>query len=247
MRSALFRRVPADPPISKFCMTAKPSRWPSGAVRRPNGSRCASRTRPARSCSPSPSAPMSASPRDSPTATASGSPPGSPRCRSGSIFEPAPWCPSRRPHRIVHWSTIRGVTQATRAAPASRSSPSRGEATASGAAGAGVPRGGGQEGFRRRRETHTAKLGIAAKRITVRDTKSRWGSCSASGALNFSWRLILAPPFVLDYLAAPRGGASARAQPLHRFWRRSPTSSAPAPTRRKAGSSATAATLHRIG
>jgi hypothetical protein len=33
-------------------------------------------------------------------------------------------------------------------------------------------------------------------------SKSRWGSCSSTGGLNFSWRLILAPPFVLDYLAA---------------------------------------------
>jgi len=36
----------------------------------------------------------------------------------------------------------------------------------------------------------------------LRDTVSRWGSCSSTGGLNFSWRLILAPPFVLDYLAA---------------------------------------------
>ena len=36
----------------------------------------------------------------------------------------------------------------------------------------------------------------------MRDTTSRWGSCSSSAALNFSWRLILAPPYVLDYLAA---------------------------------------------
>jgi predicted metal-dependent hydrolase len=36
----------------------------------------------------------------------------------------------------------------------------------------------------------------------LRDTTSRWGSCSSTGALNFSWRLILAPCFVLDYLAA---------------------------------------------
>jgi predicted metal-dependent hydrolase len=38
--------------------------------------------------------------------------------------------------------------------------------------------------------------------ITIRDQRSRWGSCSASGGLNFSWRLIMAPPHVLDYLAA---------------------------------------------
>ena len=49
---------------------------------------------------------------------------------------------------------------------------------------------------------HTAALGVPARRLTVRDTTSRWGSCSAKGSLSFSWRLILAPPFVLDYLAA---------------------------------------------
>jgi predicted metal-dependent hydrolase len=43
---------------------------------------------------------------------------------------------------------------------------------------------------------------VSPKRIVLRDTASRWGSCSSTGRLNFSWRLILAPPFVLDYLAA---------------------------------------------
>jgi len=38
--------------------------------------------------------------------------------------------------------------------------------------------------------------------ITIRDTRSRWGSCSPSGALNFSWRLVLAPEWVLDYVVA---------------------------------------------
>jgi predicted metal-dependent hydrolase len=49
---------------------------------------------------------------------------------------------------------------------------------------------------------HTQKLGLSARRIVLKDTTSRWGSCSTSGTLNFSWRLILAPSFVLDYLAA---------------------------------------------
>jgi predicted metal-dependent hydrolase len=49
---------------------------------------------------------------------------------------------------------------------------------------------------------HTATLRVSAKRLTLRDTTTRWGSCSSAGALNFSWRLIMAPPFVLDYLAA---------------------------------------------
>ncbi|MEL7026412.1 MAG: SprT family zinc-dependent metalloprotease [Pseudomonadota bacterium] len=48
----------------------------------------------------------------------------------------------------------------------------------------------------------TEDLGRPASAITLRDTRSRWGSCSASGRLMFSWRLILAPPKVLDYVAA---------------------------------------------
>ena len=49
---------------------------------------------------------------------------------------------------------------------------------------------------------YAAALGIAPKRLTLRDTTTRWGSCSSAGALSFSWRLAMAPPFVLDYLAA---------------------------------------------
>ncbi|MCR4588314.1 MAG: M48 family metallopeptidase [Lachnospiraceae bacterium] len=36
--------------------------------------------------------------------------------------------------------------------------------------------------------------------ISIRDQKTRWGSCSSKGGLNFSWRLVLAPPQVLDYV-----------------------------------------------
>ena len=49
---------------------------------------------------------------------------------------------------------------------------------------------------------HAATLGVGVRRITLRDTTSRWGSCSSSHALSFSWRLVMAPPHVLDYLAA---------------------------------------------
>lgn len=46
------------------------------------------------------------------------------------------------------------------------------------------------------------RLGRPFGRITLRDPHSRWGSCSRKGDLSFSWRLILAPPSVLDYVVA---------------------------------------------
>lgn len=49
---------------------------------------------------------------------------------------------------------------------------------------------------------YAQELGVGFKRIGIRDQSSRWGSCNSDGVLSFSWRLILAPPYVLDYLAA---------------------------------------------
>ena len=51
-------------------------------------------------------------------------------------------------------------------------------------------------------ERHAGPLGVRPARITIRDTTSRWGSCSRSGTLSFSWRLVLAPPEALDAVAA---------------------------------------------
>ncbi|MBV8979086.1 MAG: M48 family metallopeptidase [Alphaproteobacteria bacterium] len=53
-----------------------------------------------------------------------------------------------------------------------------------------------------RTREYAARVGLKPRRLTVRDTASRWGSCSTSRSLSFSWRLILAPPFVLDYVVA---------------------------------------------
>ncbi len=53
-----------------------------------------------------------------------------------------------------------------------------------------------------RSEIHARTLGVSFNRLSVRDTKSRWGSCSSAGALSYSWRVILAPEGALDYLAA---------------------------------------------
>jgi predicted metal-dependent hydrolase len=66
---------------------------------------------------------------------------------------------------------------------------------------------------------HAESLGVKVKRISVRDQSSRWGSCSSAGVLSFSWRLILAPPFVLDYLAAHEVAHLVELNHSPRFWR----------------------------
>jgi hypothetical protein len=67
-------------------------------------------------------------------------------------------------------------------------------------------------------EIHARKLGLNARRVSVRDQSSRWGSCSASGVLSFSWRLILAPPAILDYVAAHEVAHLAEMNHGPRFW-----------------------------
>ncbi|WP_371225673.1 M48 family metallopeptidase [Roseovarius sp. 2305UL8-3] len=49
---------------------------------------------------------------------------------------------------------------------------------------------------------YAAQVGRSYARLTLRDTRSRWGSCSSQKGLMYSWRLIMAPPEVLDYVAA---------------------------------------------
>ena len=63
-----------------------------------------------------------------------------------------------------------------------------------------------------------ARVDAHPKRITVRDTASRWGSCSTTRALSFSWRLILAPPFVLDYVVAHEVSHLKQMNHGPRFW-----------------------------
>ncbi len=65
---------------------------------------------------------------------------------------------------------------------------------------------------------HASAVGRAPIALSLRDTSSRWGSCSAKGALNFSWRLIMAPPFVLDYLAAHEAAHLRHHDHSERFW-----------------------------
>ncbi len=63
-----------------------------------------------------------------------------------------------------------------------------------------------------------AAIGGEIARITVRDPRTRWGSCSASGALSFSWRLVLAPEAVLDYVVAHEVAHLAEANHGAAFW-----------------------------
>jgi len=68
-------------------------------------------------------------------------------------------------------------------------------------------------------QRHAAQLGVVVRRISVRDQASRWGSCSTAGVLSYSWRLILAPGFVLNYLAAHEVAHLVEMNHSVRFWR----------------------------
>ena len=123
------------------------------------------------------------------------------------------------PHRIVHWSTAGGVTRAL-------DGPDGESIIAVACEPPHVARRVREFLEREARRDlgeavrrHADKLGLAPKRIAVRDTKSRWGSCSAGGHLSFSWRLVMAPPFVLDYLAAHEVAHLKELNHSPRFWR----------------------------
>ena len=67
-------------------------------------------------------------------------------------------------------------------------------------------------------DRHAEALGRAPGRITLRDTRSRWGSCTARGDVMLSWRLVMAPPEVLDYVAAHEVAHLAHMDHSPRFW-----------------------------
>jgi predicted metal-dependent hydrolase len=71
----------------------------------------------------------------------------------------------------------------------------------------------------RRVNALAAELGVNIRRITVRDAASRWGSCSTSGALSLSWRLIMAPNSVLSYVCAHEVAHLKEMNHGTRFWR----------------------------
>ena len=66
---------------------------------------------------------------------------------------------------------------------------------------------------------HASVLGVEPKHIAVKEVRSRWGSASARGGINFSWRLIMAPSFVLDYVAAHEVSHLREMNHSPRFWK----------------------------
>jgi hypothetical protein len=139
--------------------------------------------------------------------------------------QPTPFLPDETiplrgvPHRIVHRPGARGTAWT--------------EADANGALFLCVAGGAAHIGrrardfFRReaRRDLvaasrrYAAMLDVSVRAVSLRDTASRWGSCSQSGSLSFSWRLVLAPPFVLEYLAAHEVAHRVELNHSKRFWR----------------------------
>lgn len=67
-------------------------------------------------------------------------------------------------------------------------------------------------------DRYARALGKPYDKISLRDTRSRWGSCSSAGRLMYSWRLIMAPPAVLDYVAAHEVAHLQHMDHSDRFW-----------------------------
>jgi len=65
---------------------------------------------------------------------------------------------------------------------------------------------------------HTAHVGRRAKSIRYKDTSSRWGSCTSDGVLSFSWRIMMAPPPVINYLVAHEVAHLKEMNHGPRFW-----------------------------
>jgi len=68
-------------------------------------------------------------------------------------------------------------------------------------------------------ERQAEAIGVEPKALAVRDQRTRWGSCSSRGTLSFSWRLILAPPAILDYVVAHEVAHLRELNHRPRFWR----------------------------
>jgi predicted metal-dependent hydrolase len=70
----------------------------------------------------------------------------------------------------------------------------------------------------RRAHQKAELIGQRITHISVRDTRTRWGGCTSTGRLSFSWRLLLAPPNVLDYVVAHEVAHLVEMNHSQKFW-----------------------------
>jgi predicted metal-dependent hydrolase len=138
---------------------------------------------------------------------------------------PAPFAPDETvplrgvPHRIVHRPGARGTAWAETGADGTPLLCVAGGATHVGRRARDFLKREARRDLLAASRRYAGMLDVSIRAVSLRDTASRWGSCSQSGSLSFSWRLVLAPPFVLDYLAAHEIAHRVELNHSKRFWR----------------------------
>ena len=123
------------------------------------------------------------------------------------------------PHRIVHRARVRGTVWTEKSDAGERLICVAGEPPHHNRRVGDFLRREAQRELDAASRRYAEAIGVTIKRISVRDQSSRWGSCSNNGVLSFSWRLILAPPYVLDYLAAHEVAHLVELNHSPKFWR----------------------------
>ena len=106
------------------------------------------------------------------------------------------------PHRIVHRRGLRGTVWVEVADDGERRLCVAGDSPHVDRRVADFLRREARSDLERASRHFAERLGLAVKQVSIRDPSSRWGSCTSDGKLSFSWRIMMAPPAVIDYLVA---------------------------------------------
>lgn len=123
------------------------------------------------------------------------------------------------PHRIVHEPSARGTVKIDRSDPDHPRIVVYGERAHLPRRLADFLKREAKRDIEKLVEKHCAAIGKRAKAIRYRDTSSRWGSCTATGTLSFSWRIMMAPRPVIDYLVAHEVAHLKELNHGPKFWR----------------------------